>query len=55
MRFDAGQMARAGICDSLRSDGTLAVVRGHVGPEDEEPVKPVAVNGTPEAEAAPSR
>jgi ParB family chromosome partitioning protein len=35
MRYDADQMARAGVFVSLRHDGQLAVERGYVRPEDE--------------------
>lgn len=35
MRYDADQMARAGVFVSIRHDGQLAVERGYVRPEDE--------------------
>ncbi|MDR6309050.1 ParB/RepB/Spo0J family partition protein [Pacificitalea manganoxidans] len=35
MRYDADQMARAGVFVSIRHDGQLAVERGYVHPEDE--------------------
>jgi ParB family chromosome partitioning protein len=35
MRYDADQMARAGVFVSIRHDGQLAVERGFVRPEDE--------------------
>ncbi|MEO3434581.1 ParB/RepB/Spo0J family partition protein [Inquilinus sp. CAU 1745] len=35
MRYDADQMAKAGVFVSIRHDGQLAVERGYVRPEDE--------------------
>ncbi|MHA7866292.1 MAG: ParB/RepB/Spo0J family partition protein [Salipiger thiooxidans] len=35
LRYDADQMARAGVFVSIRHDGQLAVERGYVRPEDE--------------------
>jgi ParB family chromosome partitioning protein len=36
--YDPSEIARAGVFVSIASDGTLHVERGHVRPEDEEPV-----------------
>lgn len=44
MRFDADQMARAGVFVSIRHDGQLAVERGYVRPEDESAAGPKGSN-----------
>ncbi|EPX80565.1 ParB/RepB/Spo0J family partition protein [Salipiger mucosus] len=44
MRYDADQMARAGVYVSIRHDGQLTVERGYVRPEDERATEPAGAD-----------